>query len=66
MKNVTVFNREGVQAAAHRMGAFEPATGQFVMRIDADHHDGVGAVRHWAYKPECGCMRYTSGNIAVP
>lgn len=66
MSKVTVFNRDGVLAAAHRMGSsFESASGQFVLRIDADHHDGVGAVRHWAYRPECGCMRYTSGNIAV-
>ena len=65
MSKVTVFNRDGVLAAAHRSGAFESASGQFVLRIDADHHDGVGAVRHWAYKPECGCMRYTSGNIPV-
>jgi hypothetical protein len=65
MSKVTVFNRDGVLAAAHRSGPFESASGQFVLRIDADHHDGVGAVRHLAYKPECGCMRYTSGNIAV-
>ena len=65
MSKVTVFNRDGVLAAAHRSGPFESASGQFVLRIDADHHDGVGAVRNWAYKPECGCMRYTSGNIPV-
>ncbi|MEY2478138.1 MAG: hypothetical protein QOG87_3453 [Actinomycetota bacterium] len=65
MSKVTVFNRDGVLAAANRIGAFESASGQFVLRIDADHHDGVGAVRHWAYQPECGCMRYTSGNITV-
>ena len=66
MSRVKVFNRDGVLAAAHTMGSgFESASGQFVLRIDADHHDGVGAVRHWAYRPECGCMRYTSGNIAV-
>jgi hypothetical protein len=64
MSKVTVFNRDGVLAAAHRSGPFESASGQFVLRIDAEHHDGVGAVRHWAYRPECGCMRYTSGNIA--
>jgi hypothetical protein len=65
MKNVTVFNRDGVLAAAHRSGRVESASGQFVLRIDAEHHDGVGAVRHWAYRPECGCLRYTSGDIPV-
>jgi hypothetical protein len=65
MSKVTVFNRDGVLAAAHASGTLESASGQFVLRIDADHHDGVGAVRHWAHRPECGCMRYTSGNITV-
>jgi hypothetical protein len=65
MKNVTVLNRDGFRSAADRVGTSIELTSIFLARIDPDHHDGVGAVRYWAYKPECQCMRYTSGNIAV-
>jgi hypothetical protein len=65
MKNVTVLNRDGFRSAAERMGTSFEITSSFATRFDAAHHDGVTAVRYWAYKPECGCMRYTSGNINV-
>jgi hypothetical protein len=65
MKDAPAVNRDGFLVAANRLGTAFQSTDGGVTRIDADHHDGVGAVRYWAYKPECGCMRYTSGDIAV-
>jgi hypothetical protein len=65
MKNVSVLNRDGFRAAADGLGTSHESPSHFLVRFDADHHDGIAAVRYWAYRPECGCMRYTSGNIAV-
>ena len=28
-----------------------------------DRHDGVSAIRYWAYNTSCSCMRYTSGSV---
>jgi len=65
MKHVTVLNRDGFRAAAERMGTSFETASTLVTRFDSNHHDGVAAVRYWAYKAECGCMRYTSGDIAA-
>jgi hypothetical protein len=65
MKNAPALNRDGFLAAANRLGTSFEATDGGLTRIDPDHHDGVAAVRYWAYKPECSCMRYTSGLIPV-
>jgi ABC-type branched-subunit amino acid transport system substrate-binding protein len=66
MRNVAVPNRDNFRAAANRVGTSWESPSHFLVRIDADHRDGIGAYRNWAYRPECGCMRYTSGNILVP
>ena len=61
----TVLNRDAFLAAVNKLGAGYPSIGNFATRFDADHHDGVAAIRYWAYNSQCGCMRYTSGNITV-
>ncbi|HZQ83406.1 MAG TPA: hypothetical protein VFA83_01135 [Acidimicrobiales bacterium] len=65
MKRVTGLTRDGFLAAANGIGSnFESLT-VIPTRVDATHHDGIAAVRYWAYKPECSCMRYTSGDVAA-
>ncbi|HZP14255.1 MAG TPA: hypothetical protein VFA96_00415 [Nocardioides sp.] len=62
-KRMTVLNKEGFLTAANGIGSnFESLT-IIASRIDGTHHDAIAAVRYWAYKPECGCMRYTTGDI---
>jgi hypothetical protein len=63
MKRAAGANRDAFLTAANGIGsAFESLT-IIPTKIDSSHHDGIAAVRYWAYKPECGCMRYTSGDI---
>ena len=63
MKHVTSMTKDGFLAAGNAIGsAFESLT-VIPTKIDATHHDGIAAVRYWAYKPECGCMRYTTGDM---
>lgn len=65
MKHATSLTRDGFLVAANGIGsAFESLT-IIPSRIDPTHHDGIAAVRYWEYTPSCGCMRYTSGDIAA-
>ena len=66
MDSAPTATRDGFVATANALGTrFESAT-VLGTRFDANHHDGLGVYRHWAYIPECGCMRYASGNLPVP
>ena len=63
VKRTTAMTKEAFLAAANGIGSnFESLT-IISSKIDATHHDAIAAVRYWAYKPECGCMRYTTGDI---
>lgn len=65
MKNAVAVNRDAFLAAANKMGTSFQSTGGMVTRIDPNHHDGMGAIYYWQYKPECSCMRYTSGLMQI-
>jgi hypothetical protein len=63
VNRTTALTRDGFLAAANGIGSSFESLNVIATRLDAAHHDAIAAVRYWAYKPECGCMRYTSGDI---
>jgi len=62
----TPISRDSFMAGLNRIGSSFQSTQTFAIRLDATHHDGAAAVRYWAYDGGCGCMRYTSGDQALP
>jgi hypothetical protein len=62
MNRTKSLTRDGYIAVVNSVGSFKSLT-VIGTKLDAAHHDAIAAVRYWAYKPECGCMRYTSGDI---
>lgn len=62
MNRTKVPTRDGFMAVVNSLGVFKTLT-VITTKLDATHHDAIAAIRYWAYKPECGCMRYTSGDI---
>jgi hypothetical protein len=62
MNKTRLLTRDGFMAVVNNLGLFKSLT-VFPTKLDAAHHDAIAAVRYWVYKPECGCMRYASGDI---
>jgi hypothetical protein len=58
--------RDALMASLNRIGSTFQSADTFATRFSASQHDGVAAIRYWAHVPSCDCMRYTSGNVAVP
>jgi hypothetical protein len=61
-----VLTRAGLLDGIARLGGSFLAAGNFANRFSTTQHDGVGAYRYYAFDDGCGCMKYTSGNIAAP
>jgi hypothetical protein len=57
--------RDTYVASLNKFGHGFQSPGLFDTFFSANQHDGVGAVRQYAYVESCDCMRYTSGNISV-
>jgi hypothetical protein len=67
MKQVKgTINRVSFMDAVNRMGTSFEAASVFGTRFSAAQHDGVANARNYAWDGACGCMAYTSGNVAVP
>ena len=60
-----VINRDNFMAAVDQLGASFAPVGTFAAAFGPGRHDGVAAVRYWAFDAGCGCMTYTSGDIPV-
>ena len=58
-------NRAVFMAGLEKLGTAYSAPGLFQTFFGPNQHDGVGAVRQYAYDAACDCMRYTSGDIEV-
>jgi len=58
-------NREALVLGAHRLGSGFRSGLTFTTRYDGSHHDGVAAVRDFAWTPSCSCFRYTGRLTAI-
>jgi hypothetical protein len=63
MRGVAAIQRDAFMAAVNRVGSSYKSLSVIPTYLDANHHDGIAAVRYWVYVPQCGCMRYASGDI---
>jgi len=61
-----ILNKVGFMAGVAKVGTSFQSNSVFATRFTATQHDGVSAVRYYAYDPGCTCMKYTSGNVNVP
>jgi hypothetical protein len=56
-------SRDTLIAGAYKLGSSWQHNVVFATFFGPGHHDGVAAFRYWAFQDQCGCMRYTTGNI---
>ena len=64
-----VMNRVAFMEGVHKLGTSYLNAGNFANRFSPTQHDGVAAYRYFVFDEAprgCGCIKYTSGNIAVP
>ena len=59
----SVLSRAAFQTGVHKLGGSFQSTTVFATFFGPDQHDGVSAIRYWAYNTSCSCMRYTSGSV---
>jgi hypothetical protein len=61
--HATEFSPAGLQAGVNALGQTYGSVitdGVGVNAFSGGHHDGVGSVRHFAYRASCSCFQYTS------
>ena len=58
--------RDSFLAGVHGLGTSYVNGQTFQTRLTPTRHDGVAAVRQFAYQPKCTCFAYTSNPFAIP
>ena len=61
-----IMNRAAFMEGVHKLGTSYLNAGNFANRFSPTQHDGVAAYRQLGFDEGCRCMKYTSGNLAVP
>jgi hypothetical protein len=60
-----VMNRNGFMNGVAKLGTSFLDPGAFANRFSATQRDGAAAYRNYGFNEQCGCMKYTSGNISA-